>query len=155
MADLIGYGKTAGGYLASGGSMANLTAVVTARDSSGLTSNLYPESVVYLTRQTHHCLDRALNIAGLGTCQRRYIEMDERFRMKLESLSKQLRKDVQAGLTPFMIVASAGSTDTGAVDPMTKIGQIAKKKQHLVSCRCRLRRFFSFNTGGQKAAERN
>ena len=127
MADLIGYGETAGGYLASGGSMANLTAVVTARDSSGLTSNLYPESVVYLTRQTHHCLDRALNIAGLGTCQRRYIEMDERFRMKLESLSKQLRKDVQAGLTPFMIVASAGSTDTGAVDPMTKIGQIAKK----------------------------
>lgn len=127
MADLIGYGETAGGYLASGGSMANLTAVVTARDSSGLTPNLYPESVVYLTRQTHHCVDRALNIAGLGTCHRRYIEMDERFRMKPVSLRKQIRNDVQAGLTPFMIVASAGSTDTGAVDPMTDIGEIAKK----------------------------
>ncbi len=127
MANLIGYGKTSGGYLASGGSIANLTAVVTARDNAGLSPSDYSNSVVYLTRQTHHCVDRALNIAGLGTCQRRYIEMDDLFRMKPDALENQILQDARDGLIPFMIVASAGSTDTGAVDPLPEIGHIAKK----------------------------
>ncbi len=127
LADLVGYDKNAGGYLASGGSIANLTAVVTARDSAGLTAEDFPKAVVYLTGQTHHCVDRALNIAGLSQCRRRYVEMDNRFRMKPEKLREFILEDRKKGHSPLMIVASAGSTDTGAIDPMEEIGKIARK----------------------------
>jgi aromatic-L-amino-acid/L-tryptophan decarboxylase len=127
LADLVGYDKHAGGYLASGGSIANLTAVVTARDSAGLTAADFPKAVVYLTGQTHHCVDRALNIAGLSQCRRHYVEMDNGFRMRPEKLREFILDDKKKGLIPLMIVASAGSTDTGAIDPMEEIGEIARE----------------------------
>ncbi|MCC5904861.1 MAG: hypothetical protein JJU13_01525 [Balneolaceae bacterium] len=113
MCGLMGYGASSGGYLASGGSIANFTAIVTARDTAGLKAADYSKAVVYLTRQTHHCVDRALNMAGLRECARRYIIMDDQFRMKSDELETAIRQDRKNGLIPWLIVGSAGSTDTG------------------------------------------
>lgn len=126
---LMGYGEGSGGYLSSGGSHANLTAMVTARDDAGLKAADYPKTVVYLTRQTHHCVDRALNIAGMRECHRRYIPMDKNFRMIPSELKASIKQDRKDGLIPWVIVASAGSTDTGAIDPLDKIGNIANEQE--------------------------
>lgn len=129
LCELIGYGNGSGGYLSSGGSHANLTAIVTARDDAGLKSENYPKAVVYLTRQTHHCVDKALNIAGLRECVKRYLPMDKKFRMIPSELKKRIWQDREKGLTPWIVVASAGSTDTGAIDPLTEIGHITRKEK--------------------------
>lgn len=127
MSDLVGYPEGSGGYLASGGSIANLTAVVTARDDAGIRSTLIEKSVVYLTHQTHHCVERALNIAGMRYCIRRFVPVDERYRMIPDELESAIQKDIGEGLQPWMIVVSAGSTDTGAIDPLEEIGNISEK----------------------------
>lgn len=125
MAELIGYDEKAGGYLSSGGSMANLTAVVTAREQAGLHSRDYEKAVVYVTDQTHHCVDKAINIAGMYDCQKRYIPLDDHSKMRVGELEKAIESDRQQGLIPWMIVASAGTTDTGAIDPLEEIGKVA------------------------------
>jgi len=127
MSDLVGYGEDSGGYLSSGGSHANLTALVTARDSAELKAADYSKAVVYLTQQTHHCVDRALNIAGMKESQRRYIPMDDKFRIIPSELERSIEQDRNDGLIPWVVVASAGSTDTGAIDPLDKIGGIARE----------------------------
>lgn len=127
LCSIIGYGEGSGGYLASGGSIANLTAVVTARDDSGYKANSYHKMVVYLSSQTHHCVDRALNIAGLGECVRRAVPLDDQYRMKPDKLEKAIQQDLENGLIPWMVVASAGSTDTGAVDPLNEFSEICSE----------------------------
>lgn len=128
LSDMIGYGEDSGGYLSSGGSHANLTAMVTARDHAGLKGANYSKAVVYLTRQTHHCVDRALNIAGMRECHRRHIPMDKKFRMIPSELEASIIQDRKVGLIPWVVVASAGSTDTGAIDPLDEIGSITKEQ---------------------------
>ena len=111
MCDLIGYGKNAFGNLTSGGSIANLIAVTAAREAKGIRSKIVDESVVYLTSQVHHCVLKAIQIAGLQECIIREIEMDEHFRMRTDLLQASIQADQKTGLRPFFVVASAGSTD--------------------------------------------
>ncbi len=127
LCELMGYGEESGGYLSSGGSHANLTALVTARDNAELKASDYSKAVIYLTQQTHHCVDRALNIAGMRECHRRYIPMDVKFRMVPSELKKSIEQDRNDGLIPWVVVASAGSTDTGAIDPLDELAEIAKE----------------------------
>lgn len=128
MCSLIGYDEAeAGGVLLSGGSMANLTALVTARDHAGLRSADYPKAVIYTTRHVHHCFGKALKIAGMQEAIVRHVAMDERFRMRTEDLEPQIRRDVDQGLRPFMIFASAGTTNAGAVDPISGLSPLARK----------------------------
>ena len=129
MADFIGYPASAVGDLTSGGSIASLVAIVTARDAHNLKAKDFSNSVVYLSKQTHHCIDKALRIAGLGECVKRYIPLDDRYHMRVEALEKTIQQDKQAGLNPWLIVASAGTTDTGAVDPLESIADIAQAHQ--------------------------
>jgi glutamate/tyrosine decarboxylase-like PLP-dependent enzyme len=126
--DLIGYPDTALGYIASGGSMANLTAVVTARDAKDIRASKVEKAVVYLTSQTHHCVQKALRIAGLGEAPVRYVDMDERYRMRADALASAISIDRASGLEPWLIVASAGSTDVGAVDPLDAIADVAQRE---------------------------
>ncbi len=127
-ADLVGYPATAAGNIASGGSIATLTAIVTARDAHGLRSADFASAVVYLTAQAHHCIDKSMRIAGLSEVQIRYIPMDERFRMRPNALEDAIRADRQLGLRPWLVIAAAGTTDTGAVDPLDAIGLIAQRE---------------------------
>jgi len=125
MADLVGYPVSAGGDLTSGGSTANLSAIVAAREAMQIRAQAVPDTCVYLTRQAHHCVEKALRIAGLGEARRRYVPMDGVFRMNPVELAGMIHADRSHGLTPFLVVASAGTTDTGAVDPLVEIAGIA------------------------------
>lgn len=128
-AKLVGYKDGFGGNITSGGSIANLVAVTTARDARQLKARDFHRAVVYTTKQVHHCIDKALIIAGLRECIIRYIDTDEQWRMDTAKLQQQVVVDISSGLIPFMIVANAGSTDVGAIDPINEIQTIAAKHE--------------------------
>ena len=126
MCDMVGYPPDALGNLASGGSIANLIAITTARDYMGIKSRVVESAVIYLTAQVHHCVHKAIRIAGLGEAIIRTVPMDRRFRMDADALRAQVEIDKAAGLRPFLVVASAGTTDTGAMDPLDAVADIAE-----------------------------
>ncbi len=125
MADLVGYPDSAAGNLTSGGSIANLTAIVTARDACGIVPETISKSVVYVTEHVHHCIGKALRVAGLGSCVQRVVRVDDGYRMDPAALNDAIQADKQGGLQPWLIVASAGTTNTGSVDPLAEIAEIA------------------------------
>jgi aromatic-L-amino-acid decarboxylase len=129
VADLVGYPAEAGGNLTSGGSIANLVAIAAARDAHGLKGADFSSAVVYLTTQAHHSIDKALRIAGLGEVQIRHVPIDERFRMRVGALEQLIAADRSQGLRPWLIIAAAGTTDTGAVDPLGAIATIAERER--------------------------
>lgn len=122
---LVGYPEGCGGCLLSGGSMANLTAIATARTAMDLKGRDLDRGVVYLTEQAHHSLHKALRLTGLGECIVRQVPMDERHRMRPDALRERALADKRAGLRPFLIIANAGSTDVGAVDPLDALADVA------------------------------
>jgi len=128
MADLIGYPRNSTGFLSAGGSTANLTAIVTAREAADVEGESVRRAVVYATVHTHHCIDKALRLCGLGRCTVRRVAVDERFRMRPDALQKALDADRKSGLKPFMIIASAGSTNTGSIDPLDAIADVAESE---------------------------
>jgi len=128
MCKMVDYPSDALGNLTSGGSMANLSAITTARDVKGIRARDIEKCVIYTTRQVHHCVRKSLRIVGMRECIVRYIPMDEQFKMKPALLNQQIEADHAAGLLPFMVIASAGTTDTGAIDPLEAIGEIARTK---------------------------
>lgn len=128
MADLVGYPASAAGTLLSGGSLANLACIVTARDAMGISSRLIDSSVIYLTAQVHHCVTKALRIAGLAEAIVRHVPMDAHHRMRPDALQAMVNDDKAAGLKPFLVVCSTGTTDTGAVDPADLVADIAESE---------------------------
>jgi glutamate/tyrosine decarboxylase-like PLP-dependent enzyme len=129
MAGFVGYPATAAGDFTSGGSLANLSAIVTARDAHRLKAADYPRAVVYLSDQTHHSVLKGLRIAGMRECVVRRVPLDEHYRMRAEALEAAIRSDRPAGRLPWLVVATAGATDTGAVDPLAAIADIAGHNQ--------------------------
>jgi glutamate/tyrosine decarboxylase-like PLP-dependent enzyme len=127
MASVVGYPSGSAGNLTSGGSMANLIAIVTARESAGLQAKDFSKSVVYLTEQAHHSIAKALHIAGLWECLVRYVPMDSKFRMDARALDAIIQTDKRQGLLPWLVVAAAGTTDVGAVDPLEDIRQVVER----------------------------
>lgn len=127
MAYEIGYPLGSGGNLTSGGSIANLIGIVTARDAYELKAKEFEKTVIYLSEHGHHSIDKAIRIAGLKECIKRYILLDNGYRMKVDELEKAICSDQKAGLNPWLVVASAGTTDVGAVDPLMEIGNITDK----------------------------
>ncbi len=128
MSDIIGYPATAEGNLASGGSIANLIAITTARDAMKMTSARIPQSIIYLTEHTHHCVHKAIRIAGMQECIQRNIPLDGKYRMDVQKLHDQIIADKTRGLFPTLIIGSLGSTDTGAVDSISDIADIAAEE---------------------------
>jgi len=134
LAALIGYAPRATGILTSGGSMANLTALMVAhraranRDvaATGLWNASAPMTI-YASDQIHMSIPKAADILGLGRQQVRLVECDDRFRMKVPSLRARIVKDLESGMKPFCVVASAGTVNTGAVDPLFEIAAVAKE----------------------------
>ena len=84
---------------------------------------------MYLTAQAHHCVEKALRIAGLGEAPLRRVAMDEAYRMRPDALQTAIAEDRRAGLRPWLIVAAAGTTDTGAVDPLEAIAAVAARER--------------------------
>ena len=129
MSGLVGYPKeTAGGNLTSGGSIANLMGVVTARDAQGIRARDVERAVIYHTEQAHHSVAKAIRLAGLSEAVRRLVPLDERYRMRAAALAIAIAHDRAAGLRPFLVIASAGTTDTGVVDPIEDVAAICGKE---------------------------
>jgi glutamate/tyrosine decarboxylase-like PLP-dependent enzyme len=122
---IVGYGPDSHGNLTTSGSLANLIAVVVARDARGVKAADIPRSVIYLSKQTHHSVDKGIRVAGLGECPVRFIELDDRKKMRVDDLRAHIEADKAAGLRPFLIVSSAGTTDVGAIDPLPEIARLA------------------------------
>ena len=127
MAKIVGFPPETVGNLASGGSIANLIAIVTARDAFNLKALEINKSVIYLSQEVHHCIDKAIRIAGLKECKLNFVELDENYRINPETLKEEIKKDKKEGKKPWLIIASAGTTDFGAIDPLDDIADIAKE----------------------------
>ena len=123
LASVIGYPKEAAGTLTSGGSIANLTAIVAARDACDADGG----GAVYTTGFAHYCVDKALHIAGRGRAPRRQIATDERHRMSIDALEEAFERDIADGVRPWLVVASAGTVDTGAIDPLPQIAALCRR----------------------------
>ena len=109
--------KRGGGIFTSGGSMANLTAIVTARRIK--CGEDFSKAVLYLSDQAHSSNIKAITILGFRRDQIRIIPTDLEFKMSLNKLQNAIAKDRLQGLQPFCIVASSGTTNTGTVDPVS------------------------------------
>ena len=129
MNDVIGFPKHAMGNLTSGGSIANLIAIVTARDAQNIKAKDIENSCIYLTEHVHHSSQKAIRIAGLNEANLRYIPMDDKFRMDVEILEKQIQIDRKQGLKPFLVISSAGTTDVGAIDPLDAIADVCEQNE--------------------------
>ncbi|MBS1488304.1 MAG: aminotransferase class V-fold PLP-dependent enzyme [Bacteroidetes bacterium] len=119
--------KKSVGSLSSGGSVSTLIAFTAARDKHKVKNELIRKSVVYVSEQVHHSTQKALRIIGLEDVMIRYVPLDDRYRIKTDSLNELIEKDISEGLHPFLVVATAGTTDTGAIDPLDEIATIAHK----------------------------
>ncbi len=126
MKSIFGFPSTSVGNLTSGGSIANLIALTAARDKHRIKNAIIEKSVIYMSPQVHHCIHKALRIIGLEDVQIRYLELDDNSKIIAEDLKDKIQVDKSNGLNPFVVVASAGTTDTGAIDPLEAIGEIAK-----------------------------
>ncbi len=126
IAELAGYPEGSGGTLTSGGSVAGLTGIIAARDARGLRSRDFSRAVVYVTDQEHYSVHKAVHLAGLGEAPCRRIPVDRHYRMVPEELARQVLEDRSGGLLPWLVVSAAGTTNTGAVDPLQAISRIAR-----------------------------
>jgi aromatic-L-amino-acid/L-tryptophan decarboxylase len=126
MRDLVGYDATAWGTLQSGGTLATLTALVVARDSRPASE--WHRGVIYATSETHHAFKKCLRIIGLENVKRSLVAIDASYRMSAHDLRAKITADRAAGLHPWMICTSAGTTNSGAVDPIQEIVAIARNE---------------------------
>ena len=117
------------GLLTSGGSTATLTAVVAARHAADPSGEKIGRLTLYTSEQAHSSVQRAAWIAGIPRANVRSVPTDDRFRLRTDSLRKAIDDDRSAGLLPFLVVASAGTTNTGAVDPLNEIADLCSRER--------------------------
>jgi len=124
--EMCGLPETAGGLFVSGGSMANLTALMTARQAK--LDNRSENAVVYFSDQTHSSIEKALRVLGFAREQIRKLPSDDAFRLRIESLRQAVAEDRAGGRQPFCVIANAGTTNTGAIDPMNEIADFCRQE---------------------------
>ncbi len=122
--EFLGYPAEASGILTSGGSEANLTALLVARERLGFEER--SRAVLYLAEQRHWSVDRAAHIIGLRPDQLRPIPADDQFRLQPASLSRAVAEDRAAGRLPWAVVANTGTTNTGTVDPLAALAETCR-----------------------------
>ncbi len=123
LCDLFGMPEGSQGVLGSGGSMANLSAVVTARHAK--LGDDFGDGTYYVSEQAHASVTKAATIAGFSRKHLRIVPTDAELRMDPDALREMVREDRAAGMRPFLVVGSAGTTNTGAIDPLDGIGDVA------------------------------
>lgn len=134
IAELVGFPRDCGGLLVSGGNIANITGVLGARVAAageavrqtgvGGAGSLR----IYASAETHTWVQKAADIAGLGTDAIRWIPVDERQRMRVDLLREAIESDRRAGERPMMVAGTAGSVSTGAVDPLAAIADLCREQ---------------------------
>lgn len=135
IAELLGFPTSCGGLLVSGGNMANIVCFLAARQAktdwdvraSGLNGN--PRLRVYCSKETHTWVQKAADISGIGTENIRWIPTREDLSMDTVQLQNQIRADKEAGDRPFIVIGTAGSVSTGAVDNLPEIAKICREEE--------------------------
>ncbi|MBI4545410.1 MAG: aminotransferase class V-fold PLP-dependent enzyme [Gemmatimonadetes bacterium] len=135
IAELIGYSPEAGGLLVSGGNMANFVGFLAARRARadwdvrarGIAGGGGRRLVAYTSAETHTWIQKAADLFGLGTESLHWIPVDAGLRMDTAALRQAIERDVEAGLTPFLVVGTAGSVGTGAVDPLPELAAVCRQ----------------------------
>ncbi|MCF6192935.1 MAG: aminotransferase class V-fold PLP-dependent enzyme [Kangiellaceae bacterium] len=125
LCEMIGYPTTSGGTLTSGGSLANLTAVICARTL--VMGDEFAKGCVYASEFVHHSQWKAFHAAGITSSRIRTIPVDYDFKLDNEALQRSIEEDIKNDLTPMMIVATAGSTNTGSIDSLKILSGSAKQ----------------------------
>lgn len=128
LCEQVGFGAQAGGVFVSGGSMANITALTAARDNK-LDDETLHLGVAYISDQTHSSVAKGLRIIGIPNKRIRKIPTNPDFTIRTDLLEQQILKDKEAGLLPFVIIGTAGTTNTGSIDPLKELSAIAKRYQ--------------------------
>lgn len=123
---IVGYPATAQGVLTSGGSLANFSAIVTARKEK--LSEDFLGGTIYTSDQAHHSVERSAWLAGFPPKNVRAVPSDSRFCIRTTELTRRIEEDRAAGLNPFLIVGNAGTTNTGAVDDLRALADIAEQE---------------------------
>lgn len=122
--EIVGYPRGAGGVLTSGGSLANFTAIVTARKA--LLPDDFLRGTLYCSNQIHHSFQKAANLAGFPFANIRELPVDGQFRIRVDALEERIARDRAEGWTPFLVAGSAGTTPTGAVDDLAELARVAR-----------------------------
>lgn len=117
--------ETSGGLFVSGGSMANLTALAAACDAV-LGEGGWERGVAYVSEQTHSSVAKGLHVIGVPRDHVRVVPCDDAFRMDVAALERAVAADEAAGLRPFVAVATAGTTNTGSVDPLREVARVCR-----------------------------
>ncbi len=133
LCDLVGFGPRAGGNLTSGGTMANLIAAKIGRDfasdNTAQHRGVRERYTAYVSEERHVSVDKAFDVTGFGRENMRVLPTDDDFRMRLDALELAIAEDKKRGYRPAVIVAMAGSTATGATDPLAALAAIAAREK--------------------------
>jgi aromatic-L-amino-acid decarboxylase len=124
--DWMQFPDTAAGLFTTGGSGATFNAILCAREQR-LGTDIRP-GVLYTSSQAHHCIAKAAKLAGIAADRVRLIPVDGAFRMDVRALAAAIADDRAAGLRPFFVASSAGTTNTGAVDPLDAIADCCARE---------------------------
>jgi aromatic-L-amino-acid/L-tryptophan decarboxylase len=122
-----GLPESAGGLFVSGGTMANLTALAVARHV--LLEDRAEGAIVYFSDQAHSSLEKALRVLGIPAANLRKLPSDAAFRLPVDALARQIEQDRASGLRPFCVIASAGTTNTGAIDPLIGLSVLCRRER--------------------------
>lgn len=126
LCDMVGYGPDAWGDITSGGSHATLTALYVARTSMGIRARDYERTCVYLSEHTHHCAKKALRVLFGDDLIIRTVPLRQQV-MDSQALAELIAQDLAHGLQPFMLIATAGSTNLGRIDPLPELAALARQ----------------------------
>jgi glutamate/tyrosine decarboxylase-like PLP-dependent enzyme len=133
--EMLGFPEEAGGVLVSGGSEANFTGLAVARNAKAEVDmkakgiqGLGRRMTLYCSDETHHCLERSVELLGLGNEALRWIPTDEECRIKLDDLKKAIEDDKKQNNHPFCIIGCAGTVNSGAFDDLNALADLAEKE---------------------------
>jgi aromatic-L-amino-acid decarboxylase len=124
---IVGYGEGSGGILTTGGSLSNFSAIVAARRDR--LPDDFLKGTLYVSDQTHHSIQKAAILAGFPEANVREIPTDAAFRIRVDALERRVAEDRAAGWEPFLVVGNAGTTNTGAIDDLGAIADVAERER--------------------------
>lgn len=124
-AQWMGYPESARGILTSGGSLATFSAVVAARKH--LLGDYLSRGILYASNQAHYSVKKAAILTGIPERNIRLLDVDENFRAIPDQFERAIKKDLKKGAKPFFLVSNAGTTNTGAVDPLPELADLAER----------------------------